>query len=124
MNHLLKFAIAAIWLVNGLWCKLLNCVPRHEAIVARILGPQHAGLLTKMIGCLEIAMAVWILSGIKPRLNAVVQIMVIGSMNLLEALLAPDLLLWGRWNALFALLFMGLIYYNELATKTTTAPQT
>ena len=117
MNHVIKYGIAAVWLVNGLWCKVLNGVPRHEAIVARILGPQHAGILTKLIGCLEIAMAVWIVSSIKRRLNAVVQMVVIGSMNILEAVLAPDLLLWGPWNALFALLFIGLIYYNEFYTK-------
>ena len=117
MNHVIKYGIAAVWLVNGLWCKVLNGVPRHEAIVARILGPQHAGILTKLIGCLEIAMAVWIVSSIKRRLNAVVQMVVIGSMNILEAVLAPDRLLWGPWNALFALLFIGLIYYNEFYTK-------
>jgi hypothetical protein len=117
MNHVIKYGIAAVWLVNGLWCKVLNGVPRHAAIVARILGPQHAGILTKLIGCLEIAMAVWIVSSIKRRLNAVMQMVVIGSMNILEALLAPDLLLWGPWNALFALLFIGFIYYNEFYTK-------
>ncbi|EMS33047.1 hypothetical protein C943_00324 [Mariniradius saccharolyticus AK6] len=34
-------------------------------------------------------------------------------MNILEFVLVPDLLLWGRYNALFALLFIGLVYYNE-----------
>jgi len=35
---LLKYFIALIWLINGLFCKLLNFVPRHEEIVKRILG--------------------------------------------------------------------------------------
>jgi len=34
-------------------------------------------------------------------------------MNSLEFILAPDLLLWGRFNALFAFLFILGIVYNE-----------
>jgi hypothetical protein len=34
-------------------------------------------------------------------------------MNVLEFILVPDLLLWGRVNILFALVFMVIIYYNE-----------
>lgn len=124
MSNLLKYCIAAVWLVNGLWCKVLNGVPRHTEIVARILGPEHATLLTKTIGCLEIAMAIWIVSNIKPRLNAVVQIAVVGSMNILEALLVPDLLLWGQWNALFAFLFMLILYFNEFHLRQGIVPQT
>jgi len=106
--------IAMVWLVNGLLCKLLNLVPRHEMIVARILGNNsHAGLLTKLVGAAETLMAIWILSRIKPRLNSIFQIVIIAVMNCIEFVLAPDLLLWGRFNAAFALLFIVFIYYNE-----------
>ena len=30
-------AIALVWGINGLWCKVLGGVPRHEAIVARVV---------------------------------------------------------------------------------------
>ncbi len=113
----LKFLVAAIWLVNGLFCKVLNLVPRHQQIVARIIGDSHAAVLTRAIGFAEIAMAVWILSGIKPRLNAITQIVIIGTMNTLEFFLAPDLLLWGRFNALYAFLFILLILYVFLLKK-------
>jgi hypothetical protein len=66
-------------------------------------------------------MAAWIISGIKPRLNAVIQIVVIGCMNMLETMLAPDLLLWGRMNAVFAFLFVLLIWYNEFYNHQTTS---
>jgi uncharacterized membrane protein YphA (DoxX/SURF4 family) len=112
VHRLIQYLIALVWLVNGLFCKLLLLVPRHAAIVARILGPDHAGLLTRLIGLGEIGMAVWVLSGIKPRWCAVAQIGLILSMNTLEAFLAPDLLLWGRANALFAVLFCLLIYLH------------
>jgi hypothetical protein len=113
----LEYLVAAVWLVNGLFCKVLNLVPRHQQIVARITGEAHAAALTRAIGFAEIAMAVWILSGIKPRLNAITQIVVIAAMNTLEFFLAPDLLLWGRFNALYAFLFILLIYNVFLLKK-------
>ncbi|MBD2767836.1 DoxX-like family protein [Hymenobacter sp. BT664] len=108
----LRYFIALVWLVNGLFCKLLMLVPRHAAIVARILGPTHAGLLTRLIGLAEIGMALWVVSGRYRRWGALTQIVLILSMNALEAWLAPDLLLWGRANAGFAVLFCLLIYWH------------
>jgi inner membrane protein involved in colicin E2 resistance len=34
-------------------------------------------------------------------------------MNTLEFILVPDLLLWGKLNSFYALLFIGLVYYTE-----------
>jgi len=108
-----NYLVAAVWFANGLFCKVLNLVPRHQAIVARIIGDAHASVLTRIIGVSEMAMAVWVLSGVKPKFNAITQVIVIATMNSLEFILAPDLLLWGRFNALFAFLFILLILYNE-----------
>ncbi len=113
INKLLNYLIAAVWIANGLFCKVLNLVPRHQEIVARITGSIHAGVLTRLIGLAEIAMAVWILSGFRTKLNAITQAVIIATMNSLEFMLAPDLLLWGRFNALYAFLFILLILYNE-----------
>jgi hypothetical protein len=113
IHKTITYLIAAVWIANGLFCKVLNLVPRHEKIVARILGEPHAGLLTRAIGVSEILMAVWIITRIWPRLNAIVQMTIIAAMNCIEFILAPDLLLWGKANALFALLFIVLIYVNE-----------
>ena len=112
-NNLLHYLIATVWIANGLFCKVLNLVPRHQEIVARILGNDHSRLLTILIGLSEIAMAVWILSRIRSRVSAITQIIIIAVMNTLEFFLAPDLLLWGKANAIFAFLFILLIYYNE-----------
>ena len=68
---------------------MLNLVPRHHEIVARILGNEHARLLTLLIGVAEIGMGVWILSGIRKRLNVVAQLFVIAAMNSLEFFLVP-----------------------------------
>ena len=109
--------IATVWIANGLLCKVLNLVPRHAEIVARILGPAHSSLLTRVIGTLEILMALWVLSGKRRRLAAIAQISIIAAMNILELFLAPDLLLWGRMNSVFAFLFILFISWNEFGVK-------
>jgi len=109
----LNLLVAAVWIANGLFCKVLNMVPRHQLIVARILGASHAELFTKAIGISEILMAVWILSRIKPKFCAVTQMFVIGLMNTIEFILAPDLLLFGHINAIVAACFITIIYLNE-----------
>ncbi len=105
--------IAIVWLINGLVCKVLNLVPRHEQIVSRILGEDYSKPLTILIGLSEIIMAIWILTKYKSKLSAIIQMIVVGVMNILEFILVPDLLLWGKLNSIFALLFISLIYYNE-----------
>jgi len=109
----INFFIAVIWLINGLFCKVLDLVPRHQEIVERILKMENARSLTLLIGFAETGMAVWILSGIWPRVNSVMQVIIIAVMNTLEFFLAPDLLLWGKANAIFAFLFILLIYFKE-----------
>jgi len=114
---LLPYLIALVWLINGLFCKVLNLVPRHELIVQRILGADYSRLFTILIGVLETGMAIWIVSGARKRLNAVAQIILIACMNTLEFFIAPDLLLWGRFNAVFAFLFILIIYYNGFLVR-------
>ncbi|MFS4467731.1 DoxX-like family protein [Maribacter sp. 2210JD10-5] len=116
-HSILTFLIAAVWLINGLVCKVLNLVPRHGQIVGQILGDEFSRPLTLAIGVSEIIMAVWVLSRYKSRLNTMAQMGIVAVMNILEFLLVPDLLLWGKFNSLFALLFIGIVYYNEFILK-------
>jgi len=109
--------IALVWFVNGLFCKLLNLAPRHQMIVSRILGEQYSFIATKTIGSLELLMAVWILSRIKPKLCAYTQLVIVGAMVTIECFLTPDLLLFGYGNIVPALFFMGLVYVNEFYIK-------
>ena len=124
MHKFLTYCIAAIWLANGLLCKVFNLVPRHEQIVARILGVNYSRPLTFLIGLSEIVMAIWILSGFKSRLNAIAQIVIVVIMNTLEFILVPDLLLWGRFNSVFAFLLILIIYYNEFYLNKKSTQQT
>jgi len=112
-SYILTWLIAAVWFINGLFCKVLKLTPRHQEIVGQILGEEQAPLLTTLIGIGEIVLAAWIISRIYPRVCASLQIILIMTMNLIERSLASDLLLWGSWNFLFALLFCLFLWWKE-----------
>lgn len=114
-HKLITFLIAFVWIINGFFCKFLGMVPRHEEIVERIsmFDRPSAYFATIGIGLLEVLMAIWIVSNFKARINAISQIIIIATMNILEFMITPDLLLWGKFNSVFAFLFILLIYYNE-----------
>ncbi|WP_064967095.1 DoxX-like family protein [Tenacibaculum ovolyticum] len=113
INSLVTYFISAIWLINGLFCKVLNFEPRHQQIVSRILGGEYASELTLLIGLSELVMVVWVLSRFKSRLNAIFQITIVLVMNVIEFFFASDILLWGKFNIVYACLFIALVYYNE-----------
>lgn len=111
---ILTVAIALVWGINGLWCKVLGGVPRHEAIVARVVDTATdvtgldmdvaaaAAVLVRLIGVAELAMVIWCVSGRWVRLNAAAQVAIVMIMNVIEQLLTPGLLLFGPWNLLWA----------------------
>ena len=104
--------IAAIWLVNGLYCKVLNFVPRHQEIVGEILGTQYMRPLVIAIGLGEIAVGVAVLLKFKPKFLTIFQIVLVLVMNLIEFFAVPEMLLWGKLNLLFAFVFSAIIYFN------------
>ena len=110
---IINYAIAFVWLLNGLFCKFLNFVPRHQQIVGRILGENNAFTFTKTIGFFEVLMCFWIISRIKSKWCAMLQIIIIATMNIIEFFVVPDLLLYGKFNIVVASFFMFIIYLNE-----------
>lgn len=124
LHKTLTFLIVTVWLINGLVCKLLNLVPRHQQIVAEILGGHNSRLFTFLIGIFEIIMAFWVLTKYKSKWNAIAQIAIVATMNILEFILVPEHLLWSRFNIFFALLFIVLVYYNEFVLKKKLTPHT
>jgi hypothetical protein len=117
VHVMLTVVICLVWFVNGLYCKVLNFVPRHQLIVSRIAGDDYAWFLTKAIGLSEMMMVAWIVSKIKSRACAIFQILIVGTMNMMEFMLVPDLLLFGRMNIVFASLFILMIYINEFVVR-------
>lgn len=112
-HYVITTFIALVWLINGLVCKVLNLVPRHQEIVGTVLGSTYAREWTLAIGVAEIGMALWFYSRWQSRISAWLTIMGVALMNIIEFLRSPELLLWGKLNSLFALLFIVLVYYNE-----------
>jgi hypothetical protein len=113
LHKTITYLIALIWFTNGLICKVIGLVPRHQAIVAQILGAEQAYLFTKLIGVSEVLMSFWIVTRWQRKMNVIVQCVIIALMNTLEFILVPDLLLWGKWNSFFALILIGSILLNE-----------
>ena len=117
MKQTLNISIALIWIINGLYCKILNYVPRHEQIISEILNETYSREITILIGISELFMAAWILSNYKSKLNAYIQILIIITMNIIEFILVPDLLLWGKFNIIFSILLSIVIYWNAFKLK-------
>lgn len=111
-RKLLIYITILVWTANGL-VKIFDLVHRHQLIVARILGSEFASILTKTIGISELLMAGWILSAIKPNYCKTLQIIIVATMNILEFFIAPDLLLFGKMNILFAFIFILIIYFSD-----------
>jgi uncharacterized membrane protein YphA (DoxX/SURF4 family) len=59
-----QILIGCVWIFHGLYSKLLRGIPRHRAIVARVLGERHADLATNAIGLAEITLGIWTLTGL------------------------------------------------------------
>jgi uncharacterized membrane protein YphA (DoxX/SURF4 family) len=76
-------AIAAVWLYQGGWCKLVAPNKRHLRIVADLpgVGPAHARKVLALVGSAEVALAAWVLSGRAPRTAAAAQTALLGAMN-------------------------------------------
>ncbi len=105
-------ALAAVWLVHGLYNKLLGGSPRHLAIVQSVPGLAGATgeRVLVAVGLLEVGIAVWLLSRRAPRWCAAVQTVVLLSMNVAELKFARALLLWPAGLLPLNLAFLTLVW--------------
>jgi hypothetical protein len=74
-----RWAVAAVWVYEGFYCKVLGGAVDQRAIVASVPG-LPAGWVTAAlvtIGLLETALGGWALSGVRARAAAVVQTAVV-----------------------------------------------
>lgn len=110
----LRLGIASVWLTHGLLCKLLGAVPRHQLIVARVVGEPLSGPVIYTVGIIEVALAVWVISGRYPKSCAAVQTGLIASMNVFELKLAADLLIAPTAMVLANMCFLGVAWYCAL----------
>jgi len=80
---LLQVAVAAVWLYEGLWCKVLGR-SRHEFEVVEqvpFLAPATSHALLRALGVVETALGVWILAGWQPIAAAVAQTALLVALN-------------------------------------------
>jgi uncharacterized membrane protein YphA (DoxX/SURF4 family) len=106
----LSIPIACVWIFHGLVSKILMGIPRHQAIVGRILGESYGAFMTNVIGVLEILLGLWILSGYKKKICATLQTLALVVMNALEIKLAKDLL-YSPWGMIILNLgFIAIIW--------------
>jgi uncharacterized membrane protein YphA (DoxX/SURF4 family) len=76
-------AVAGVWLYHGLWCKLLGRCPEQASIVAEVPGLRggRAKALLVALGIAETILAIWVISGARPRLAAATGTTLVLSMN-------------------------------------------
>lgn len=80
----IRTSVAAVWLYEGLWCKLLGRVRSQVEVVSAVprFGARFAGPFLKALGVLECALAVWAFWGVAPGTCAVVQTAVLVTLNI------------------------------------------
>lgn len=90
--RLARAAVAAVWLYEGLWCKVLGGDGDQRAIVAAVplLPPSLAAAALTGIGLAETALAGWVLTGRSPRAAAVAQTVLLVAFNAGGLLFAGD----------------------------------
>lgn len=113
----LRVGTASVWILFGLVFKVLNVVPRHETIVAAVLGGALAGPATLLIGLAETAMGLWILSRRWPIACAAAQTVAIVAMNTLELTLARDRLLAPLPMVCANVVFLAVGWWLALHTR-------
>jgi uncharacterized membrane protein YphA (DoxX/SURF4 family) len=88
---LIRASVAAVWVYEGLWCKILGRVQSQIAVVTAVprLGPRFGSSFLMILGIVEVALAVWVIAGIAPGTCAVVQ-------TALLVMLNANGLLWAR----------------------------
>jgi uncharacterized membrane protein YphA (DoxX/SURF4 family) len=80
---LLRVAVAAVWLYEGLWCKLLGRTPHQTEVVAAhpLFGPKMARTFLYALAVVEVALGVWVLSGWQAALAALAQTVLLVVLN-------------------------------------------
>jgi hypothetical protein len=88
---LVRGAVAAVWLYEGLWCKVLGR-ERHQRLVVEAVpkfGPLVGRRFLLALGLVETALAAWVMSGVTPGLCVIVQTLLLVTLN-------ANGLLWAR----------------------------
>ncbi len=80
---LLRVAVSAVWLYEGVWCKVLARGPGQLEVVQAVpfLGPRWSAHFLRSLGLLETILGLWVLSGFVPGFCAMAQTALLVSLN-------------------------------------------
>ena len=75
--------MAAVWLYEGLWCKLLRGQPHELEVVEAVpyFGPASGAVFLQVLGVAEVALAAWALSAAAPLQCAEAQTLLLVALN-------------------------------------------
>lgn len=87
----IRASVAAVWLYEGLWCKILGRLPSQLQVVTAVprLGPLFGAPFLKLLGVVEVGLAVWVMTGFAPGACAIVETLFLVALNV-------NGLLWAR----------------------------
>jgi hypothetical protein len=108
--------VAAVWILFGLIFKALGALPRHRAIVARVVGQKRAPLVLWLVALGEIGLGLWMASGLVLWGCVAVQTAMIVAMNALELRRAHDLLVSPIGMICANVVFLSIGWYVALAS--------
>ena len=88
---IIRASVAAVWLYEGLWCKLLGRVQSQVQVVSAVprLGLRFGSPFLKGLGVVEVGLAAWVMAGIDPGVCAIVETTLLTVLN-------ANGLLWAR----------------------------
>lgn len=80
---LIRVAVAAVWIYEGLWCKLLHGQPHELEVVTAVpyFGSRVGALFLQTLGLVEVGLGIWTLSALAPLQCAIVQTFLLVALN-------------------------------------------
>ena len=80
---LIRSAVAAVWLYEGLWCKLLGREPNQLRIASAAPLPASIGgaSFLRLLGVAEVTLAIWAATGVAPFPCAMAQTLLLIGLN-------------------------------------------
>lgn len=80
---LIRGAVAAVWFYEGFWCKLLRGEPHEFEVVKAVprYGEKFGVPFLMALGFIEVAIGIWVLTGLAAHLCALVQTVLLVTLN-------------------------------------------
>ncbi|MGB8411689.1 MAG: DoxX-like family protein [Candidatus Binatus sp.] len=90
----MRAAVAAVWLYEGLWCKVLGRAQLEAQVVAKVprFGPRFGQSFLKALGVIEVVLAAWVISAVYPGACATAEVALLVVLNVNGLLWSRDII--------------------------------